>query len=685
MLLRGVIASSALAAMAAAESYKETYRPQFHFSPEKNWMNDPNGLLYHDGVYHLFYQYNYGGITWGNMSWGHATSKDLTHWEQLPIAIKANEDASGALTEMIYSGSAVFDSKRSSGFGSKSKPPLVAVYTSNYEQDITLANGKAVLNGQESQSIAFSTDNGLTWTQYAENPVIHEPPSQYADQYQQFRDPFVFWHAETTKWVMVVSLADLHKLLIYTSSDLKDWTNVSEFGPVNAVGGQWECPNLFPLLVDGKRNAEKWVMMIGINPGGPAVPYRLGSATQYVVGGFNGTHFTADSNNVYEQEPPSNSEVFADWSQSTFAAAGWTATGDLVGQGPEDGTVLTLQDGDATVGTLTSPTFRISSNYVIYQFGCCYNPYNATTYGTASDTETAMNLVVNGAVVRTTTGVSGGDVIWEQWDTSDLIGKSGYIEIVDKSTGGYGHLQVGQILFSNSSLPPEANWVDHGPDYYAAATYNGLSTYERVSVGWMSSWAYGAEIPTTPWRSAMSVPRLMTLKTISGAAKLVQQPQMNLASLEKTKPYSKTWSNLSKQNVTLPVTGKLFDITLQFTPVSGKFGIDVRTDGKTQRTSIGYDPAKATMFVDRQASGDVEFSTSFPGVYYGPLSKQKDGSVKLRILLDWSSVEVFGNVGESVITAQIFPSSADTKLALFSTGTAKNVSLKVTPVTSAWV
>ncbi|KAK9452499.1 glycosyl hydrolase [Dipodascopsis uninucleata] len=649
---------------AAKEKYNEIYRPQFHYSPQKNWMNDPNGLLYHKGVYHLFYQYNYDGITWGNMSWDHATSSDLIHWTEKPIAMKAEHDSSGALTEMIYSGSAVSDASRTSGFGTKNKPPL------------------------ESQSIAYSTDEGITWTQFSGNPVTLTPPEQYADQYENFRDPFVFWHEESSKWVMVASLANLHKLLIYVSKDLKNWENVSEFGPVNAVGGQWECPGLFPLLVDGKKGHEKWVVMIGINPGGPAVPDRLGSATQYVVGTFNGTTFVPDSDNVYVQEPSADSYVFEDWSASTFAAAGWTATGDLVGQGPVDGTVLTLQNADATVGTLSSRSFIVSSQYIMFQFGCCYNPYNATTYNTTEDSETTINLIVNSAVVRTATGVSGGGIVWDSWDVSDLAGKSAHIEIVDTATGGYGHLQVGDIVFSNSSLPPEANWVDHGPDFYAASSYNGLSKYERIAIGWMSDWAYGADIPTYPWRSAMSIPRLFTLGTVNGETRLLQKP-VSISSLEPRKPsYHNSWSRISNKNLTLPVSGKALDITIKFkaatSKATGTFGVEVRTNKKSQKSIIGYDFATSSMFVDRSNSGDVSFSSSFPGVYYAPLVPQSGGYVQMRILLDWSSVEVFGGSGESVITAQIFPSDASTDVSLFSVGTFKDISIEVYPVASSW-
>lgn len=269
-----IILFLALSMLCAAEAYKEQYRNQYHFSPKKNWMNDPNGMVYHKGVYHLYFQYNLGGTTWGNISWGHATSTDLLHWTQQPIALEVRKDEDGNVEEYFFSGSAVVDTDNTSGFGTRANPALVAIYTSSYAQNMSLPSGKTVLNGQQSQSIAYSLDDGMTWTTYdAQNPVIHTPPEQYvtADSLQNFRDPFVFWYAAEEHWVMVVSLPNDHMLLIYTSKNLKDWTYVSSFGPANAVSGQWECPGLFPLPMDGDTNNVKWVAQIGSNPGGPSI------------------------------------------------------------------------------------------------------------------------------------------------------------------------------------------------------------------------------------------------------------------------------------------------------------------------------------------------------------------------------------------------------------------------------
>src|SRR5215208_418024 len=193
------------AAAETSSSYQELFRPQFHFTPAKNWMNDPNGLVYYKGEYHLFYQYNPFGDTWGHMSWGHSVSRDLVHWEELPVAIPEQGD------EMIFSGSAVIDKENTSGFGSRGDPPMVAIYTS-------------ARPGSQAQSLAYSTDRGRTWRKYAGNPVLDIGSAE-------FRDPKVFWYAPEHKWVMADSIAQEHKIRLYSSPDLKSWTLMSDFGP----------------------------------------------------------------------------------------------------------------------------------------------------------------------------------------------------------------------------------------------------------------------------------------------------------------------------------------------------------------------------------------------------------------------------------------------------------------------
>ena len=258
--------------------YNETYRPLYHFTPQYGWMNDPNGMVYHDGVYHLFFQYNPYGARWGNMHWGHAISKDLLNWQYQPTAIAP--DKLGA----VFSGSAVIDHDNTAGFG---KGAMIAIYTSAGER--------------QTQSIAYSLDGGKTFTKYEGNPVLTD--ANIID----FRDPKVFWHAPSKQWVM--SLATTQTITFYGSKNLKKWTRLSEFGEgLGGHGGVWECPDLFPLTYEGKT---KWVLFVSINPGGP----NGGSATQYFIGDFDGKTFTPDAMNY---------PLWLDYGRDNYAGVTWS-------------------------------------------------------------------------------------------------------------------------------------------------------------------------------------------------------------------------------------------------------------------------------------------------------------------------------------------------------------------------
>ncbi|KAJ0417657.1 glycosyl hydrolase family protein [Aspergillus carlsbadensis] len=834
---------------AGAQTYNELYRPRYHFTPAKNWMNDPNGLLYHNGVYHLYYQYNPGGDTWGAMSWGHATSDDLTYWEHQPVALLAR-GYPGDISEMFFSGSAVADTENTSGFGVNGTIPFVAMYTSYYPGSRNLPSGKSVNGGQQAQSIAYSLDDGRTWTTYdAANPVILNPPAPYADQWREFRDPFVFWHQPTQNWVSAIALAQLHKVVFYTSPNLREWTYVSEFGPMNAVGGVWECPSLFPLALDGNDAETKWVMQIGLNPGGP--PGVVGSGTQYFVGSFDGTDFVADPDTppespsssttaaptpttcscpgetgdvifedfegtadfasrgwvatgglvgaapaqgtlpgqqtvsgyagsrlvntflngdsttgtltsppftitrplisfligggdapgseclnlkingqtqavrtatgrneekllprtwdvteyigqtavleIVDQQtggwghilvdqitftgdapslPPTGDGVWSLNGTGTFASRGWTATGDLVGKSPVQGTlpgqqtvsghrgnfVNTFYNGDATTGTLTSPTFTITKKRINFLIGG----------GNAPGVQ-CINLKVGGEVVRTATGSDSEQLLPKSWDVAGLIGSSAVIEIADHSTGGWGHILVDEISFSDASTEPRGtNWMDWGPDYYAAAPWNGLPDADRTNIAWMSNWQYAARIPTSPWRSMLSIPRKLSLKSIGGWPTLIQEPVANWADLQ-TGTFSDEFGTVAEGTQSIPLSGKSLDITVTFSDrdaaSQAEFGLLLRaTSNLAQQTRIGYDFATKRMFVDRTKSGNVGFDGTFADTYYAPLAPGADGTVTLRILLDSSSVEVFGGEGEVTLSAQIFPQDTGVDVRLFSAG-----------------
>ncbi|MFI2104532.1 glycoside hydrolase family 32 protein [Isoptericola sp. NPDC019693] len=259
-------------------------RPVAHFTARDTWLNDPNGLVFHDGTWHLFFQNNPHGDTHGNMSWGHATSPDLVTWTERPVAIRHTH------TEEVFSGSAVVDDKNTAGFAGPGQTALVAIYTSAYRP------AHPALAGRQAQSLAYSLDDGHTWTRYEGNPVLDRESAH-------FRDPKVFWYDSADGdgyWVMIAVEAVDRQVVLYRSDDLKRWHHLSTFGPARATGGVWECPDLFPLPVRGT-DRTRWVMIVSLNPGGVAG----GSGVQYFVGDFDGTVFTPDR--------PGDGPSDADW------------------------------------------------------------------------------------------------------------------------------------------------------------------------------------------------------------------------------------------------------------------------------------------------------------------------------------------------------------------------------------
>ncbi|GGW60950.1 glycoside hydrolase family 32 protein [Alishewanella tabrizica] len=294
-------------AIAKPELYQEPYRPQFHFTPQQQWMNDPNGMVYLDGEYHLFYQYNPYANVWGPMHWGHAISKDLVHWQQQPVALYPDKHGT------IFSGSAVVDWHNTAGFGTKDNPALVAIFT--YHDHLQENLGATTY---QSQGLAYSLDKGRTWIKYQGNPVLNSP------DVKDFRDPKVMWHADSARWVM--SLAVKNKISFYSSTDLKNWQHTGDFGEgIGAHGGVWECPDLIKMRVNGS-DEEKYVLLVSITPGGP----NGGSATQYFVGDFDGKTFTIDP--AFNQQlsaaevtsPSKQPAIWLDYGTDNYAGVTWS-------------------------------------------------------------------------------------------------------------------------------------------------------------------------------------------------------------------------------------------------------------------------------------------------------------------------------------------------------------------------
>ncbi|MEZ4972626.1 MAG: glycoside hydrolase family 32 protein [Cyclobacteriaceae bacterium] len=448
------------------ENYREKHRLQFHFSPATSWMNDPNGLVYHNGEYHMFYQYYPDSTVWGPMHWGHAVSKDLVHWQHLPTALFP--DSLG----YIFSGSAVVDSNNTSGFGKDGQVPLVAIYT--YHQPDMEREGSIVF---QTQGIAYSLDNGRTWTKYDGNPILPNPGIR------DFRDPKVFWLESQQKWVMSLAVKD--HISFYSSSDFKNWKFESDFGTeLGAHGGVWECPDLFLL-------GDKWILLVSINPGGP----NGGSATQYFVGDFDGSVFT-----------------------------------------PID---------------------------------------------------TAIR------------------------------------------------------------------WLDYGRDNYAGVTWSNITDGRRIFIGWMSNWDYGNLVPTDPWRSAMTLPRTLSLEKIGNEYVVSSKP---VVEVEQLRTQELKISSSSDLEIALNPSGEnLYEIDLS---IEGKTQIEpfkiILSNEQKQQLIVAYDPHNKQFTIDRDSSGDNSFSEKFNGIQEGPFDKTT-AIMKLRLIVDVGSVELFVDDGALTMTSLFFP------------------------------
>ena len=466
---------------AMTDYYQEPYRPQFHFSPEEKWMNDPNGMVYHKGIYHLFYQYYPKDIVWGPMHWGHAVSKDLIYWEHKPIALYPDEHG------LIFSGSAVVDQNNTSGFGTKENPPLVAIYTYHL-----MEGEKAGKLDFQTQGIAYSLDNGDSWTKYEGNPVIGN------EGIKDFRDPKVMWHEASQKWVMSLVAGDHAKF--YGSNDLKHWELMGEFGKdKGAHGGVWECPDLIPMPVEGSDEV-RWVLLISINPGAP----NGGSGTQYFVGDFDGNTFKTDQT--------------------------------------------------------------------------------------------------------------------------------------------------------------ETKWLDYGTDNYAGVTYNNTPEADPIFIGWMSNWSYARDTPTEKWRSAMTLPRKLTLKKLEGDYYLFNYPieRIDEIILEEAGTELKIASNSEKS-----ISSKnLHQSEIRFTTSSRDFQLKL-SNGVNDELLLTMSGKEKTFFLDRSKSGKVDFQQDFgKGIQQMPVPDLPIGEYEVRILIDLSSIEVFVNKGQYVMTSQIFPNENYTDLTI---------------------
>ncbi|MER2493183.1 glycoside hydrolase family 32 protein [Catenovulum sediminis] len=652
--------------------YQDHHRPQFHFTPQANWMNDPNGMVYHNGEYHLFFQYYPDDTVWGPMHWGHAVSKDLVHWEELPIALYPDEHG------WIFSGSAVADVNNTSGLGTKENPPLIAIYTYHNEPE-RLAGSK----NYQTQGIAYSLDNGRSWTPYKGNPVLIGP------NIPDFRDPKVAWYEPDQKWIMTLAVDD--HVSFYSSPNLIDWKFESDFGiDAGTHGGVWECPDLIKMPVEGS-DEEKYVLLVSINPGGP----NGGSATQYFVGDFDGHKFTLDPKMKQEvSKIPAHfpeGQVFADF-ENDFSE--WTLTGTAFSAGPVAGNypnqgsvsnyigkrlVNSFYKGDAATGAMTSKTFTIEQPYINLYVGGGMHPG-----------KTAVNLLVDGEVVKTATGPNNERLEITSWDVSDLTGKDAQIEIIDRVSGGWGHINVDHIVFSNKAAHTDiepAVWLDYGTDNYAGVTWSNVPQEDGrfLFIGWMSNWLYANNTPTDRWRSAMTIPRELQLYKSQAGYRVRSVPVDELDKLRSTTHIDSNTLVYGRTDLTRLAGFNSAQFEFNATvdaQTAEQFSIDI-ANAVGEKVSIVFDRENNQLVLDRRNSGKSRFHGSFAIEQFAPLDGEQS-KYQITVYQDASSTELFVNNGEIVMTALVFPNQDYSKVIINSDEEIKLNSWSLHELTSIW-
>ena len=625
----------------------EIHRPQVHFSPSQKWMNDPNGMFYLNGEYHLFFQHNPDDSIWGPMHWGHAVSKDLMHWEELPIALYPDEQGT------IFSGSAVVDWNNSSGLGSKENPPIVALYT--YHNAAMEKQGRI---DYQTQALAYSLDNGRTWKKYAGNPVIENPGIK------DFRDPKVMWHETTQEWVMVLAQKD--HIGFYSSSNLKDWSLQSTFGEeIGSHGGVWECPELLRMPVEGS-DEYRYVLLVSISPGGP----NGGSATQYFVGDFDGKHFVLDPDWQRELTPTAAmfpaGTVFENFENG---AGKWQARGNAFRAAPTAGghsnqpppsgytgeyLANSFADEDRATGSLTSEVFTITEPFINFRVGGGHHPDRV-----------GLQLIIDGKVVKSATGLNRETLHHASWDVSNWLGSSAYLRIIDKESASWGHTYIDDIVFAGqpaTNRVEPAVWLDHGTDNYAGVTFfnqPGSKEKRHVFMGWMSNWLYANEVPTEKWRSAMTLPRSLHLVRTTNGLRVQSQLVSEVDSLvEVTKASDRLSPGETISLSSIDNSGRMSALRYSFA-VRGESTspVSVRLENsQNEYVEINIDPKQAIVSLDRSDSGQTAFDKQFGDIQQGELTTVND-VFNVTVVVDRSSLELFIDDGTTVMTSLVFPES----------------------------
>ena len=618
----------------------QEYRPMYHFSPNRGWMGDPDGLVHYNNTYHLFW-------------WGHAVSSDLVHWKEMPRPMKEGMGFS------YFSGSVAVDKMNTSGFGKNS---MIAFYTKHLPGDSL----------PETQAISVSNNEGQTFEYYKGNPVLDINKVF-------FRDPQVFWYEQDKSWKMVVSRPDVQQIHIYQSSDLKNWTFCSQFEGLGAKNSFWECPDLFQLDIKGS-NRKKWVLIIGRGP----------NRVQYFVGDFDGKTFLTDKKLEAYLNTGEGIEgrVFDNFEGGKSKWPAWTEKRENKVMGATDYLgqhYLSTANVSAAIVRSKSQPFTISTNAI-----------NFLLMGGNHQDSTCINLLVDGKVVRTSHGDNTKVFKWTGWDVRSWIGKNAQLELVDLSndtTNGF--VAVDHILFSNQLYNQNlehALWLDDGPDYYATRTWRDydqkkLSADTVHAIGWMGNWDYARKVPSKWGKGFQSIPRVMTLRETSSGLRVFQQPIPQLAQLRSNElKYQLQLQGIESLKNFKPEVNS-YELDATFTKGTAKaFGFNLLV-GEGRKLELRYDPELGELTLDRRNCTnlltDTAFTKSFSKKYAVPLALDK-GTLRLHIFVDRSSIEIFANNGEKVVSATTYASDNQLGLEAFAEGGNTSLKLEAWKLKSIW-
>ena len=619
------------------------FNPEYHFYPS----GDPTGLFYHDGKY-----YN---------AWGRYSGTDFVHWTateasaaraQMTVRLSdssISQEERDEIRKMMAknrlggSGSIVVDEHNVAGFG---KDAWLAYYHNELQPFRTQVIG-----------LSYSTDKGATWTRYEEKyPVLNINS-------REVRDPKIFWHEKSGKWIMAIGWAEAPKVKFFCSQNLIDWEFMSDFGPWGATNGVWECVDFFPLAVDGDKNNVKWVIAISVQP----------YTGQYFIGDFDGTRFVLDEEFAHQltyDYAPAGDVVF-DFEKGIDE---WELEGESFYESPTDvslyrqGAVMgrvgryyldSYHNEGKSSGKATSPEFEITRNFINFLIGGAYYP-----------DVSCINLLIDGEVVRTETGRNASSMQWSGWDVSEFRGKKARIQVVDAVADGSSYVYVDHVMLCDElevMQPQKAFWFDFGQDFFAVRSWNTYAPDEDrvIWTAWMGSWRYNG---LEPVRGIQSVPREVCLKTFPEGIRLVQKPIEELQSLRtRTSVFDPAEFEGVWTPKRLAPEKNVYELIVEFENVdSEEFGVRVCV-GENEKTSVGYKVAEEQLYFDRRFSGLNDFIDFHPAVFSGPM-KNRDNTVRLHLFVDNCSVEVFGNDGETCISNKIYPSEGSTGIEFYSYG-----------------